>query len=153
WAEMPAAKALLDDIDSSSQGAAESARLFAEHLAPTIQTLEASQASWEHEKQNLLQQLDQIYEDVDGAGDLGYTLHAVFVHSGSTPEFGHYWAYIRDYDWVRSEERWIKFNDAQVSVVDAEEVLRKVPKAGEEFDNPYYLVYVRSSELGKTVDM
>ncbi|KAJ1720505.1 ubiquitin-specific protease ubp2 [Coemansia erecta] len=156
WAEMPAAQSLLADLPSSvmpSDSVAQSARLFSEHLGPTIKALEASQNAWEHERQELLHRLDQVYDDVDGAGDLGYTLHAVFVHSGMTPEFGHYWVYIRDYDWTRGEERWIKFNDAQVSVVDAEEVFGRMPRAGEEFDNPYYLVYVRSGELDKTVDM
>ncbi|KAJ2784936.1 ubiquitin-specific protease ubp2 [Coemansia interrupta] len=153
WTEMPAASALLEDLPVGPGDAAQGARGFAEHLAPTVRALEQAQGTWERERRDLLQRLDEIYDDVGDAGALGYTLHAVFVHSGSTPEFGHYWAYVRDYDWTRGEERWIKFNDAQVSVVGAEEVLRTHPVAGEEFDNPYYLVYVRTEALDKTVDM
>jgi hypothetical protein len=42
-----------------------------------------------------------------------YRLHAVLVHDGRSVGSGHYWAYLYE----RDADRWILYNDQQVSVV------------------------------------
>ncbi|KAJ2714291.1 ubiquitin-specific protease ubp2 [Coemansia spiralis] len=75
----------------------------------------------------------------------------VFVHSGESPEFGHYWVYIRDCTDPGSE-RWLKFNDSAVSVVDPNtDVFRDAPRLSHEYTTPYYLVYIRSADLDEMV--
>ncbi|KAJ1878534.1 ubiquitin-specific protease ubp2 [Coemansia sp. RSA 1722] len=152
WTEMEAAKPLLADLPQSAADIAHSAQLINEQLQPMCESLTAAKNEWEKGKVDLKKQLDRVYDDIP-QDSMAYTLHAVFIHSGSTPEFGHYWVYIRDYNWQKGEERWLKFNDAVVSVVSVDEVLSDLPNATEEFSNPYYLVYVRSQDIDKTVDM
>ncbi|KAJ1999658.1 ubiquitin-specific protease ubp2 [Coemansia thaxteri] len=107
---------------------------------------------WTAEREETLGEISNIYESVT-VDSMAYTLHAVFIHSGLTPEFGHYWVYIRDHDRVQRQVRWLKFNDSYVTVVDQAEIFRNAPAAGEESANPYYLVYVRSMELDDIVDL
>ncbi|KAJ1821240.1 ubiquitin-specific protease ubp2, partial [Coemansia sp. RSA 2599] len=152
WAEMDVAKPLLADLPRSSADIARSAQIISEQLQPMCDSLAAAREEWEKDREELKEQLNEVYDCVPQDA-MTYTLHAVFIHSGSTPEFGHYWVYMRDYNWQRGEERWLKFNDAVVSVVPVEEVLSDLPSAGEEFSNPYYLVYVRTQDIDKTVDM
>ncbi|KAJ2872876.1 ubiquitin-specific protease ubp2, partial [Coemansia asiatica] len=152
WAEMDAAKPLLEDLPRSAADIAHSAQIISEQLQPMCESLAAAREEWGKSREDLKKQLDEVYDNVP-QDEMTYTLHAVFIHSGSTPEFGHYWVYIRDYNWQTGQERWLKFNDAIVNVVPVEEVLSDLPSSGEEFSNPYYLVYVRTQDISKTVDM
>ncbi|KAK3346802.1 ubiquitin carboxyl-terminal hydrolase-like protein [Lasiosphaeria hispida] len=68
-----------------------------------------------------------------------YRLHAVVCHAGATASAGHYWVWIRDFE----KDVWRKFNDTTVSVHDATYVFWELCNKGE----PYYLAYVRESEI------
>lgn len=66
-----------------------------------------------------------------------YHLHAIWVHQGIAGS-GHYWAYLRDWQ----HDRWIRVDDALVSVVEWEDV--RAAAVGQELANTsaYVLVYV-----------
>ncbi|KAJ2824358.1 ubiquitin-specific protease ubp2, partial [Coemansia erecta] len=152
WAETDDSRALLADLPQRSSEIIQSADQITTQLTEISTTLNQARDQWEHELRDIRAQLESIYEDVP-QDDTAYTLHAVFIHNGHTPEFGHYWVYIRDFDREKNLVRWLKFNDSQVSVVEPAEIFRDAPKAGEEAANPYYLVYVRSSCIDATADL
>ncbi|KAJ1774271.1 ubiquitin-specific protease ubp2 [Coemansia sp. RSA 1824] len=114
-------------------------------------TLSQARQQWEDELRSTQSELERIYSHVP-QDTTAYTLHAVFIHSGHSPEFGHYWVYVRDYVREKNLVRWLKFNDSQVSVVDSSEIFGDTPKQGEESANPYYLVYVRTSCIDEMAD-
>ncbi|KAJ2083551.1 ubiquitin-specific protease ubp2 [Coemansia sp. RSA 988] len=153
WADLDDAKALLDDLPGQSAASiANCADDISKQLRQVSTALKDARLQWEEELKEAHIQLEDIYNDVP-IDDTAYTLHAVFIHSGATPEFGHYWVYIRDFDKEKNLTRWLKFNDSNVSVVDPTEIFRDAPKPGEETANPYYLVYVRTSEMDVMVDL
>ncbi|KAI9503105.1 hypothetical protein BX070DRAFT_224747 [Coemansia spiralis] len=141
------ASELLAGLDTNPL--AEAARLSRE-LGEMREGLCDAQMRWEEEARGLRAELDSAYENIE---EPSYTLHAVFIHSGSSPEYGHYWVYIRDYNGETQEVRWLMFNDSEVSVVPEDAIFKDRPTAGEESSNPYYLVYVRSAELESTVGL
>ncbi|KAJ1866634.1 ubiquitin-specific protease ubp2 [Coemansia sp. RSA 989] len=152
WADIDGAKTLLSDLPQSASAITQNAQQVGKQLAEMAATLKEARLKWEKELQEVKEQLENIYSNVP-QDDMAYTLHAAFIHSGQTPEFGHYWVYIRDYDREKNLVRWLKFNDSHVSVVDASEIFRDAPKPGEESANPYYLVFVRTSDLDTTADL
>ncbi|KAJ1741723.1 ubiquitin-specific protease ubp2 [Coemansia sp. RSA 1086] len=152
WADIDGAKTLLSDLPQSASAITQNAQQVGKQLAEMAATLKEARLKWEKELQEVKEQLEDIYSNVP-QDDMAYTLHAAFIHSGQTPEFGHYWVYIRDYDREKNLVRWLKFNDSHVSVVDASEIFRDAPKPGEESANPYYLVFVRTSDLDTTADL
>ncbi|KAJ1919201.1 ubiquitin-specific protease ubp2 [Mycoemilia scoparia] len=70
-----------------------------------------------------------------------YTLHAVFIHQGEA-DWGHYWCYIRDH----RNNRWIQFNDANISIVSDIEVYKDTSGSNA---NTYGVVYVRYKDIPK----
>ncbi|KAJ2807072.1 ubiquitin-specific protease ubp2 [Coemansia guatemalensis] len=153
WTDLDDAKALLDDLPGQSASSiASCAEDISKQLSQVSTTLRDARLQWEQELKETRTQLEDIYNDVP-VDDMAYTLHAVFIHSGATPEFGHYWVYIRDFDKEKNLTRWLKFNDSNVSVVDPADIFRDAPKPGEESANPYYLVYVRTSEMDTMADL
>ncbi|RKF75826.1 putative ubiquitin carboxyl-terminal hydrolase 2 [Golovinomyces cichoracearum] len=77
--------------------------------------------------------------------ELGYTLHAVFIHQGEAGG-GHYWVYIYD----SNKDIWRKYNDENVSEVKNRDYIFKHESVGR--GTPYYVVYVQSSLLKEMVD-
>jgi ubiquitin carboxyl-terminal hydrolase 25/28 len=88
----------------------------------------------------LQQNLDTCYNNLN---KVEYRLHAVFSHCGQIND-GHYWVYI--YDW--ENERWLKYNDDMVTVVDEKEIFRDTTGRDE---NPYCLVYVDAQKVHELV--
>ncbi|KAK7925104.1 hypothetical protein WMY93_007414 [Mugilogobius chulae] len=64
------------------------------------------------------QELERMYSD-NSLRQVPYRLHAVLVHEGQASA-GHYWAYIYDH----AHQRWIKYNDINVSESSWEELER-----------------------------
>ncbi|KAK0611488.1 hypothetical protein B0T14DRAFT_439487 [Immersiella caudata] len=74
---------------------------------------------------------------------VAYRLHAVVCHAGATASAGHYWVWIHDFE----QDVWRKYNDTRVSVHPAEFVFEELNTKGE----PYYLAYVRESDISQLV--
>ncbi|KAJ2481679.1 ubiquitin-specific protease ubp2 [Coemansia sp. RSA 2131] len=151
WAELDDARLLLADLPQSASFITSSAENIALQLREMSSALSQARQLWEDELRSTQSELESIYASVP-QDDTAYTLHAVFIHSGHSPEFGHYWVYVRDYVREKNLVRWLKFNDSQVTVVDSSEIFGVVPKQGEEAANPYYLVYVRTNCIDETAD-
>ncbi|KAJ2415826.1 ubiquitin-specific protease ubp2 [Coemansia sp. RSA 2530] len=144
WAHLDAAHELLADLPGADvRGTAETVSTLVGSLASTLSD---ARGQWAQEREETAEEIDRVYDDVV-VDSMAYTLHAVFIHSGMTPEFGHYWIYIRDYH-KEHGVRWLKFNDSNVAVVDKDEIFRVGPGG---FANPYYLVYARTVDLDSTV--
>ena len=85
------------------------------------------------------QELAGLFEDLKDPRN-EYRLHAVVCHSGNTGTAGHYWVWV--YDFERSI--WRKYNDSVVEEEpDPTKVMDKLSNQGE----PYYLAYVRASDV------
>ena len=82
-----------------------------DYLKEELDLLRASAAS-------MKQELEDIWKDEH---DAVYELTSVFVHRGSTPQWGHYFFYSRHLP--ENPDSWFKYNDSEVSVVSKEEVL------------------------------
>ena len=67
---------------------------------------------------NMKQELEDIWKDEREAS---YELTSVFIHRGSTPQWGHYFFYSRYLP--ENPDSWFKYNDSEVSVVSKDEVL------------------------------
>jgi len=80
-------------------------------------------------------QLEELWADQNRAE---YDLTAVFIHRGASPSFGHYFIYQR---WLpHYPDKWIKYNDSDVTLVSKEEVLADTTGSTA---NPYLLVFTR----------
>ncbi|KAL1899140.1 ubiquitin-specific protease ubp2 [Sporothrix stenoceras] len=102
----------------------------------TIRRLEPTRDDYERE-------LEALFQDLK-APEYEYLLHAVVCHSGNTGKAGHYWVWIYDFDRCL----WRKYNDMFVREhPDTEAVMKKLSNGGE----PYYLAYVRASDVKKYV--
>ncbi|KAJ2490712.1 ubiquitin-specific protease ubp2 [Coemansia sp. RSA 2050] len=144
WARLDAARELLADLPGADVlGTAETVSTLVGSLSATLGD---AKKRWAKEREETVEEIDRVYDSVD-IDSMAYTLHAVFIHSGMTPEFGHYWIYIRDCH-EEHGERWLKFNDSHVTVVERDEVFRSNVGG---FANPYYLVYARTLGLDSTV--
>ncbi|KAI8823136.1 uncharacterized protein EV422DRAFT_523516 [Fimicolochytrium jonesii] len=75
---------------------------------------------------------------------LGYTLHAVFVHLGEA-SYGHYYIYLRD----EPQNRWLKFNDADVTEVPESQVFSDTTGSTA---NAYALIYIRAKDASNLVN-
>jgi ubiquitin C-terminal hydrolase len=109
-------------------------------LKRKAQRLEEKSSSIDQRLSELRQNLDTCYNDLN---KVEYRLHAVFSHRGEA-NYGHYWIYI--YDW--ENERWLKYNDDMVTVVDEKEIFRDTTGKDE---NPYCLVYVDAQKVHELV--
>lgn len=105
----------------------------------SLQDLEQELRSCEAKERDLSWKIRYLFDD-DNSHE--YRLHSVFIHRGEASH-GHYWVYI--YDYVR--DRWMKYNDEEVSVVSKEEVFQDRTGSNE---NPYMLSYVRADKLDLT---
>ncbi|KAK0649375.1 hypothetical protein B0T16DRAFT_130005 [Cercophora newfieldiana] len=94
----------------------------------------------EDEQAQLKAERDAMFANMK---NVPYRLHAVVCHAGATASAGHYWVWIRDFE----QDVWRKYNDTRVSVHPAEYVFEELNNKGE----PYYLAYVRESEIGQLV--
>ncbi|OAA64683.1 ubiquitin hydrolase [Niveomyces insectorum RCEF 264] len=74
-----------------------------------------------------------------------YLLHAVVCHAGQTGKSGHYWVWVFDFD----QSLWRRYNDSVVTEEpDTDKVMKELSTQGE----PYYLAYVRASDVGRMVN-
>lgn len=97
-------------------------------------------AKKEQEKSKALETLSTLFTDMH---NVAYRLHAVICHGGNLGG-GHYWVWIHDF----VNNVWRKYNDEQVEVhQDHEKVMRTLNSDGQ----PYYLAYVRESEIDQLV--
>lgn len=94
------------------------------------------------EKARLKAEKDDLFKDKTS---VVYRLHAVVCHAGATASAGHYWVWIHDFE----QDVWRKYNDSTVSIHPAEFVFRELNTKGE----PYYLAYVRATEIDKLVSI
>ncbi|KAJ2425413.1 ubiquitin-specific protease ubp2, partial [Coemansia sp. RSA 2531] len=150
WAELDAAQQLLADLPQTPDFVMETARNISLQTQSLSSVLGDSKRQWDLERRETASEINGIYEAVE-VDSMAYTLHAVFIHSGMTPEFGHYWIYVRDYDRGQRAVRWLKFNDSYVTVVDESEIFNT--SGVEEAANPYYLVYARTLDVDGIVDL
>ncbi|KAH9973357.1 hypothetical protein BGW80DRAFT_1171982 [Lactifluus volemus] len=108
-----------------------------DYLKDELETLRANAAS-------MKQELEDIWK---GEQEAVYELTSVFIHRGSTPQWGHYFFYSRHLP--ENPDSWFKYNDSEVSVVSKEEVLADTTGSTA---NPYMLVFVRKgSDMINTV--
>ncbi|KAJ2657942.1 ubiquitin-specific protease ubp2 [Coemansia sp. RSA 1200] len=152
WSESSGARSLLADLGKPADAVVGDARKLSSDLGTMARALTDARTQWDDERRALCAELDSIYDSVSVDDANAYTLHAVFIHSGLSPEYGHYWVYIRDYDSKTEKTRWLCFNDSNVSVIGDDAVFGDSPLPGQEAANPYLLVYVRSNELSDVVD-
>ncbi|KAJ2160825.1 ubiquitin-specific protease ubp2 [Coemansia sp. RSA 552] len=152
WSDTDSARHLLADLEEAPESISQNASEISQKLASMSESLTQSRRKWEDEQRDIQEQLEKIYNDVP-ADDMAYTLHAVFIHSGQSPEFGHYWVYVRDYDREKGVVRWLNFNDSHVLTADPSDIFRDAPKPGQEYANPYYLMYVRTKDIESTTDL
>ncbi|KAK9899710.1 cysteine proteinase [Cystobasidium minutum MCA 4210] len=75
-----------------------------------------------------------------------YELSSVFIHLGAAG-YGHYYLYQRALPY--QPERWLKFNDESVTDVQVSEVFADTTGSTA---NPYWLTYVRKSEIADRID-
>lgn len=94
------------------------------------------------EKRSLELQRAGLFSD---AKTEAYFLHAVICHLGGSAAAGHYWVWIFDFE----REKWYKYNDTRVSEHSSEDVFSELNNRGE----PYYLAYVRASEVHSLVSI
>ncbi|KAI7873880.1 cysteine proteinase, partial [Lichtheimia hyalospora FSU 10163] len=90
----------------------------------------------------LQQRIRTQYEDLT---DIAYRLHAVFIHQGQA-NYGHYWVYIYNHQ----KEQWWKYNDSLVTKVDENEIFQNTTGRTA---NPYFVVYIKESEVERLVDL
>lgn len=103
---------------------------------------DAFQAAAEDEQVNLKADKDGMFRSME---NFPYRLHAVVCHAGATASVGHYWVWIHDFE----QNVWRKYNDTRVSVHSEASVFEELNTKGE----PFYLAYVRASEIGDHVNI
>ncbi|KAM0793608.1 hypothetical protein ACM66B_001041 [Microbotryomycetes sp. NB124-2] len=114
---------------------------LAEDLATTAEDLEAEIASSTNRLQDLRREIESLWSRETGYGArVSYELVAVFMHRG-TATSGHYFIYQRD---SYKPDRWLKYNDATVTEVDAQQTVF-APTTGD--TNAYFLVYCRKDKI------
>lgn len=94
------------------------------------------------EKKRLELRRAELFSD---AKTEAYYLHAVICHLGGSAAAGHYWVWIFDFE----REMWYKYNDTRISEHPSEDVFSELNTRGE----PYYLAYVRASEVHSLVSI
>ncbi|KAI8904600.1 hypothetical protein DFJ77DRAFT_443916 [Powellomyces hirtus] len=77
-------------------------------------------------------------------GNMKYGLHAVFVHLGEA-SFGHYYTYM----WDNELNRWLKYNDSQVTEVSESVVFSDTTGSTA---NAYALIYVRAEASSNLIN-
>ncbi|CAK7222357.1 ubiquitin-specific protease ubp2 [Sporothrix bragantina] len=85
------------------------------------------------------QELSSLFEDLKDPRN-EYLLHAVVCHSGNTGTAGHYWVWVFDFE----RSIWRRYND---SIVEEEPDPAKVMDTLSNQGEPYYLAYVRASDV------
>ena len=91
---------------------------FLEALKREGEYLKEELAECRKEVDSLKATLESIWSDEE---QVEYELCSVFIHRGSSPSFGHYFFYSRDLP--DHPDRWLKYNDQDVSTVQKSEVL------------------------------
>ncbi len=94
-----------------------------------------------NERDSLLMEKQSLFKSME---TVPYRLHAVICHTGSA-NAGHYWVWIHDFE----KDVWRKYNDRRVTEHSPEEVFAQLNSKGE----PYYLAYVRESEINNLVSI
>ncbi|CAG8527134.1 2401_t:CDS:2 [Ambispora gerdemannii] len=98
----------------------------------------------EETKEKIAELQDRLKHQYDDLRECEYRIHAVFIHSGQA-SFGHYWIYIYDFEL----DRWLKYNDTEVSEVEEAEVFADTSGSS---TNPYCMVYVRAQDCKRLVN-
>eukprot|EP00927_Polykrikos_kofoidii_P069183 TRINITY_DN6456_c0_g1_i1.p1 TRINITY_DN6456_c0_g1~~TRINITY_DN6456_c0_g1_i1.p1 ORF type:complete len:1247 (+),score=311.40 TRINITY_DN6456_c0_g1_i1:52-3741(+) len=124
----------LPEVASLACDMKEGAELAVRLLRSVQESCRAQVSELKHEIDRLAEEIDDAYKQLRRHP---YELHAIWAHQGIAGS-GHYWAYVRDW----SNDRWIRFDDALVSVVPWEDV--RAAAVGKEGSNTsaYVLVYV-----------
>jgi len=68
-----------------------------------------------------------------------YDLTAIITHKGRSADSGHYMSYVKLFNKEKQVEEWNKFDDAKVSIVNEEEVLRLA--GGGDRDMAYFCIF------------
>ncbi|KAI8318279.1 hypothetical protein GQ54DRAFT_322358 [Martensiomyces pterosporus] len=97
WAKKEAARSTLGNLPGPAVDIAATLRQASEQLAEVTSSLVGTKRKWEDNKRCIQNELNSIHENIS-VDDMTYTPHAVFIHSGETPNDGHYWVYIRNAD-------------------------------------------------------
>ncbi|KAK4052873.1 ubiquitin-specific protease ubp2 [Microbotryomycetes sp. JL221] len=114
---------------------------FAEDLVAESAYLADEINAMQQRIQALRQELEELWSgETEGAISATYELVSVFMHRG-TATSGHYFIYQRD---SHNPKRWLKYNDATVTEVDAEQVVF-APTNGD--TNAYFLVYCKRDRI------
>ncbi len=97
-----------------------------------------------NEKAKLVEKRRELFAEMQY---VKYRLHAVLCHVGTRGRAGHYWAWVRDFE----QGVWRKYNDTTVTVDSAEHVLQQLNTTDK--GEPYYVAYVRDSEVADLVQI
>merc|ERR1712136_277374 len=128
-ARMPEISGLTDDLAKS---------------APSIELLQSLRDACRQQETALREEVARLETEVQnahrGLEQRPYELYAIWVHQGVAGS-GHYWAYLRD----MANERWIRYDDAVVSVVSWDEVRENAFGQDGSNTSAYVLVYVDQS--------
>lgn len=104
------------------------------------QAAKSANLATQEEKTQIQEELSSLFTDMKS---VAYRLHAVICHGGSLGG-GHYWVWIYDFE----KDTWRNYNDERVEEYsDRTKVLADLNASG----NPYYLAYVRESEVDQLV--
>ncbi|KAH8880330.1 cysteine proteinase [Thozetella sp. PMI_491] len=96
------------------------------------------------EKELLLEERKGLFSEMLS---VRYRLHAVLCHVGTSGRAGHYWAWVHDFE----QGVWRKYNDTTVTVEETAQVLAQLSTTDK--GEPYYVAYVRESEIDKLVQV
>jgi len=128
-------------ISANVEKASELASCLLQEASPAAELLRGVRNACQLQAELLREELDKLTQQISGAyrhlQKHPFELYALWVHQGIAGS-GHYWAYLRD----EHLERWIRFDDAVVSIVPWEEV--SAAALGQEGSNTsaYILVYM-----------
>eukprot|EP01102_Stenamoeba_stenopodia_P002371 TRINITY_DN1218_c0_g2_i1.p1 TRINITY_DN1218_c0_g2~~TRINITY_DN1218_c0_g2_i1.p1 ORF type:complete len:1011 (+),score=241.30 TRINITY_DN1218_c0_g2_i1:393-3425(+) len=95
--------------------------------------------------------IDTTYDDLR---EYEYRLYGALVHDGSAGS-GHYWAYLQSEEQANDKQnnKWYKFNDTNVTIVDEDEVWRESRGGEVKNTSAYCLLYVRSPSTYSTLQV
>ena len=113
----------------------------AEKLQTVFRFPEEIDLSWLVDSSVSTQKEEEQQQHSDN-GEYNYELLSVLMHRGGA-DSGHYWALVRDFEC----NRWLSFNDVNVSTVTIEDVLSSGAGEGQADSNASFLVYARLKML------
>lgn len=126
---------------AAAPGGARLPTSFAKDAPAAARVLRALRDACQEQVRGLSEELETLTSEISGAysafQSLPYELYAIWVHSGIAGS-GHYLAYVRDWQ----HQRWVRFDDAVVSVVPWEDLRSAAIGQSGSHTSAYVLVYV-----------